>query len=135
VCVCVCLHSEGAYRGVRGDVGLRWLAMRECKGSRVPVRVLLLGVKGKGIAHPRTGHEGPEGEHTYSSTLPLTSAVDVVGGQSHAPAALPPGKPGTHFTGGLVVPRVDLDRYGKSAPPPPPTGIRSPARPARSESL
>jgi len=28
----------------------------------------------------------------YSSTLPLTSALDGVGGQSHAPAALPPGK-------------------------------------------
>jgi len=28
----------------------------------------------------------------YSSTLPPTSALDVVGGQYHAPAALPPGK-------------------------------------------
>ena len=28
----------------------------------------------------------------YSSTLPSTSALDGVGGQSHAPAALPPGK-------------------------------------------
>jgi hypothetical protein len=28
----------------------------------------------------------------YSSTLPLTSALDGVGGQSHAPAVLPPGK-------------------------------------------
>ena len=40
-----------------------------------------------------TGHEGPEGEKTYSSTLPSTSAlVGGVGGQHHAPAALPPGK-------------------------------------------
>ena len=28
----------------------------------------------------------------YSSTLPSTSALDVVGSQRHAPAALPPGK-------------------------------------------
>jgi len=28
--------------------------------------------------HPRTGHEGPEGELMYSFTLSLTSALDVV---------------------------------------------------------
>ena len=33
----------------------------------------------------------------------LTSALDGVGGQHHALAALPPGKrPGTNFTGGWV---------------------------------
>jgi len=26
--------------------------------------------KGKGKVHPRTGHESPEGEQRYSSTLP-----------------------------------------------------------------
>ena len=31
-------------------------------------------------------------EQRYSSTLSLTSALDGVGGQRHAPAALPPGK-------------------------------------------
>ena len=30
--------------------------------------------------HPRRGHEGPEGEYNYSSTLSLTSTlVEVVG--------------------------------------------------------
>ena len=67
----------------------------------------------------------------YSSTLSLTSALDGVGGQRHAPAALPPGKrPGTHCIGGLVGPRAGLDGCGKSHPP---TGIRSPDLPARSE--
>jgi hypothetical protein len=47
---------------------------------------------GKGTVHPITGHEGSEGEYRYSSTLSLTSALDGVGGQRHAPAALPPGK-------------------------------------------
>ena len=51
--------------------------------------------KGKGKVHPRTGHEGPEGEKRHSSTLPLTSALDEVGNQRHIPAALPPGK--THY--------------------------------------
>jgi hypothetical protein len=40
--------------------------------------------------HPRTGHEGPEGELRYSSTLSLTLALDGVGDQRHAPAALTP---------------------------------------------
>jgi len=41
--------------------------------------------------HPRTDHEGPEVEFGYSSTLSLTSALDGVGGQRHALAALSPG--------------------------------------------
>ena len=40
-------------------------------------------------------------------------------------------RPGTHCIGGWVGPRAGLDGCGKS----PPTGIRSPDRPARSESL
>ena len=43
--------------------------------------------KSKRKTYPRTDHEGPEGEH--SSTVSLTSALDGVGGQRHAPAALP----------------------------------------------
>jgi len=49
---------------------------------------MLSGIKGKG--HPIKEYEGPEVEK-YSSTLSLTSALDGVGGQRHAPAALPPG--------------------------------------------
>ena len=41
--------------------------------------------------------------------------------------------PGTHCTRGWVGPRAGLDGCGKSRPPP--TGIRSPDRPARRESL
>ena len=36
---------------------------------------ILVKVK-KGKVHPGTGHKGPEVEHMYSSTLPLTSALD-----------------------------------------------------------
>ena len=49
-------------------------------------------IQDKGKGHPITGHEGPEVEERYSFILSLTSALDGVGGQRHAPAALPPGK-------------------------------------------
>jgi len=40
-----------------------------------------------------------------------------VGGQSHTPAALPPGKrPDTHCIGGWVGPMAGLDGHGKSCP-------------------
>ena len=58
---------------------------------------LITSVRGKGKVIHRTGHEDPDGEWRYLSTLSLTSALDGVGGQRHAPAALTPGKrPGTH---------------------------------------
>ena len=43
----------------------------------------------KGKVLPITGHEGPEGEEMYSPTFPSTLALDGVGCQHHAPAALP----------------------------------------------
>jgi len=53
-----------------------------------------------------------------SSTLSLTSILERVDGQRHAPAALPPGKkPGTHCIGGWVGPRAGVDRCGKSSSP------------------
>jgi hypothetical protein len=61
----------------------------------------LIKGKGKGKVHPITGHEGPEEEKTYSSTPSITSALNGVGGQRHAPAATHPGKRlGTHCIGG-----------------------------------
>jgi hypothetical protein len=48
--------------------------------------------KSEDKVRPRTGHQGPEVEWRNSSTLSLASALDGVGGQRHAPAALPPGK-------------------------------------------
>jgi len=73
---------------------------------------------GKSIVHPRTDYECPEGEQWYRSTLSLTSALDGgAGGQSHAPAALRPGKrPGTRSTRGWVSQEAGLDGYGKSRP-------------------
>jgi hypothetical protein len=52
--------------------------------------------------------KAPEGEFWYSSILSLTSALDMVGGQRHAPAAVIPGKrPVTLCTGVRVGLRTD----------------------------
>ena len=56
-----------------------------------------------------------------------------VGGQRDAPTALSPGKrPATHCIGDWVGPSAGLYGYRNSRPP---TGVRSPDRSARSESL
>jgi hypothetical protein len=55
---------------------------------------------GKGKVHPRTGHEGPEGELRYSSTLSLTSALDGVGVNVTPRPLYPRERPGTHCIGG-----------------------------------
>ena len=43
----------------------------------------------KGKVLPRTGHEGPEEEQMYSSTLPLTSALDWGGWSTPRPGKDP----------------------------------------------
>ena len=73
-----------------------------------------------------TGHEGPQGEQRYSSTVSLRTILGV-GGQCHDPEM----RLGTHCTGGWVGPKGRFGRCGKSRP----TGIRYLDRPSRSESL
>ena len=82
--------------------------------------------------HPRTDHEGPEGEQKYSCTLSLTSALDEGGWSTSHPSGLTAEKdslpivreaewaPGTVWTGAEYLA---------------PTGTPYPDRPARSESL
>ena len=48
--------------------------------------------KAKGKGHHRTGHEGPEVQQRYSSTLSLTSAVDGGGWSTPRPGSFTPGK-------------------------------------------
>jgi hypothetical protein len=89
-----------------------------------------VNVKIKRTVHPRTGHESPEVEYRYSSTLSPNSGLGGVGGQQHTPAALTRGnQTWTHETGwapGAVWMGAKNLVY---------TAIRSPDRPARSESL
>jgi len=44
-------------------------------------------VEGKDKVHPKTGHEGPEGEQRYIPTLSSRRQIRV-GGQSHVPTTL-----------------------------------------------
>ena len=74
--------------------------------------------KGKGKVHPITDHEGPEVEYKYSSTLSLTSALDGVSGQRHAPAALPPGQTGYPLYRRLGGAQGRYGRKRKISPPP-----------------
>jgi hypothetical protein len=69
----------------------------------------------------------------YSSTFPSTSALDEVGVQRHAPAALPPGKTRYSLYRRLGGPQGRSGQVRKISPPH--TGIRSPDRPARGEAL
>jgi hypothetical protein len=59
-------------------------------------KYLLLSInpngKGKGKVHPRTGHEGSEGELRYSSTLFLTLALDEGVWSTLRPGRFTPGK-------------------------------------------
>jgi hypothetical protein len=96
----------------------------------IPVQVRTQESKGK--FHPRTGHESPECEKSYSSTLPLTSALDW--GECSTP------RPGRFTPGKHPVPIVQEAGWapgpvGTGAENVAPTGIRSPDRSARSESL
>jgi hypothetical protein len=65
-----------------------------------------------------TGHEGPEGEEGYSSTRSLTLALDGVGGQRHAPAALPLVKSRYLFCRRLGGPQSRSGRVRTISPPP-----------------
>jgi hypothetical protein len=76
--------------------------------------------KGKGKVHPRTGHEGPEGEQRYISTLSLTSALDGGEWSTPHPAHFTTGKDPVYGLGG------PQDRSGwvqKISPHPTPTGL------------
>ena len=89
----------------------------------------------KGKVCPRTGHESPEGEQRNISTLSLTSALDGCGWSTPGPGRFTPGKD--------VVSVVHVYEAGWAQGPvltgaeslAAPTGIRSPDRPARSDSV
>jgi len=73
---------------------------------------------GKGKFHSRTGHEGPDGEETYSSTLSLTSALDRGGWSTPRPGRFTPGKdPVPIVWEAGWVPRAGLDRCRKPRSP------------------
>ena len=90
-------------------------------------------IKGKGKVHPITGHEGPEGEQRYSSTLPSTSALDEGGWSTPRPGRFTPGKDPVPviLEAGWAPGPVWTDAENLALP----TATRSLDRPCRSESL
>jgi hypothetical protein len=72
----------------------------------------------KGKVYYRTDHEDQEVEWRYSSTVSLTSALDGVGGQRHAPAALSPGNTRYPLYRWLGGPQSRSGRVRKISPPP-----------------
>ena len=82
--------------------------------------------------HPRTGHGDPEVEQKYSSTLSLTSALGRGGWSTPRPGRFTPGKDPVPIVqeAGQVPGPVWTGAANLAA-----TEIRSPDRPARSESL
>ena len=71
-----------------------------------------------GKVHTITGHAGPEVEKRHNSILSLTSALEGVGGQRHAPAALTPGKTRYSLYRWLGGPQVRSERVRNILPPP-----------------
>ena len=105
----------------------KWQIIHQCEIhatdniSKVKVQCPL--VQALRLCTGRTAHRGSRG-----IALPfMTTALEEVRGQRHAPAALYlRERPHTYCTEGWVGPRAGLDRCGKSRP----TGIQSPDRPA-----
>ena len=62
--------------------------------QKITVSLTQTGQKSK--AYPTTGHEGPEGEKRYRSTLSLTSALDGGGSLTPSPSRFTPEK-GTRY--------------------------------------
>jgi hypothetical protein len=74
---------------------------------------------GKGKVHPRTGHEGSEGEYRYSSTLSLTSTLDGGGWSTPRPGRFTTGKETRYpLYRKLGTPQGRSERVWKISPPP-----------------
>ena len=118
-----------------------WVGTSSCTSVCPSVRMEQLGSQWSDLyetwclskVHPYTGHAGPDGERRYSSTRSLISVQDGVGGQSHAPAALPPGK--TRYPEYRREVGWASGPVWNGAENLAPDGIRSPDRPGCSESL
>jgi rRNA maturation protein Nop10 len=74
-------------------------------------------LKVRGQGHPRTHHEGPEGEQTYSSTLFLTSALDGGGWSKPRPDRFSPEKTRYPLYRRLGGPQGRSGQVRKNSPP------------------
>jgi hypothetical protein len=104
--------AEPNHESVRTGDKLALFCKIQCN---VPIGAIAPSESGKDKFHPRTGHEVPKGEQRYSSTLSLTSALDVDGWSTTRPGRFTPReRPGTICTGRWVVSSACLDGCGNS---------------------
>jgi hypothetical protein len=75
-------------------------------------------VKVKHIVHPITGHNSPEVDKIYNSSLSLTSALDGVGWSTPPPGRLTPGMTRCPLYRRLRVPQARSGQVRKTSPPP-----------------
>ena len=69
-----------------------WIFICKSLNNSYPLQQYVLNLckhKGKGKANPKTGHDDPEGEWSYSSILSLTAALDWCVINARAQTALP----------------------------------------------
>ena len=69
-------------------------------------------------AHPKTGHEGPEGEYRYSSILSLTSAIYGSGWSTPRPGRSTPRKATRYLLQEAGWDKGRSGRVKKISPPP-----------------
>jgi hypothetical protein len=79
--------------------------------------ILHLRILNKSKGHPRTGHEGPQSEKRYNTTIPLTSTLEEGGWSKPRPDRVTPEKnpvpigwaPGPVWTSVLISPTPGFD--------------------------
>jgi hypothetical protein len=90
-------------------------------------------LKGTGKVRPRTNYDGPEGQQRCRSALSLTSAIDGGGCLRPRPGRFIPVKEPRYplYRGAVWAPGRVWAETGNLTP----TGVRSPDRPARRQSI
>ena len=86
--ICITMHGSLNVKTFLDKNSTLWPYMQDAKSLRG---------KGKGNVHPRTGHESPERENRYSSSLSLTSSLDAGGWSKPRPDRFTPGKDPVHI--------------------------------------
>jgi len=93
---------------------------------------IYIGGKGKVKFNLEQATKAKRGSRVIA--LSLTSALDGGGWSTPGSGRFTPGKKiQYHCVGGWMGPQCRFGRVRKISPPPPPTGIRSPERPARGQ--